>query len=181
MSFGNVEAYLSQHRREPDITAVKAYFSTVIDWVGTVFSTVESEMCGLEWARLYELYHSNPYAAKEVSAQLTKLYGDSYVKNRRGVFEYILGGQIDTKLLEIRIFDTATSRSTYEKQTRRAKKNATSNCPLCALGEDSNKSKIWGFAEMEADHVAAWSKGGATSSSNCQMLCKTHNRAKGNK
>ena len=26
-----------------------------------------------------------------------------------------------------------------------------------------------------------WSKGGTTDISNCQMLCKTHNRAKGNK
>ena len=34
---------------------------------------------------------------------------------------------------------------------------------------------------MDADHVAAWSKGGATDLSNCQMLCKTHNRAKGNR
>ncbi len=31
------------------------------------------------------------------------------------------------------------------------------------------------------DHVAAWSKGGATDAANCQMLCKTHNRAKGNR
>ena len=37
------------------------------------------------------------------------------------------------------------------------------------------------FAEMDADHVTAWSKGGATDISNCQMLCRTHNRAKGNR
>ena len=36
-------------------------------------------------------------------------------------------------------------------------------------------------SEMDADHVTAWSKGGVTSIENCQMLCKTHNRAKGNK
>ncbi|MBQ2050714.1 MAG: HNH endonuclease, partial [Paludibacteraceae bacterium] len=30
-------------------------------------------------------------------------------------------------------------------------------------------------------HVTAWSNGGATSIENCQMLCKTHNRAKGNR
>lgn len=36
-------------------------------------------------------------------------------------------------------------------------------------------------AEMDADHVTAWSKGGMTDASNCQMLCKTHNRAKGNR
>ena len=56
-----------------------------------------------------------------------------------------------------------------------------SNCPLCALGHDHNQARIYKFVEMEADHVTAWSNGGATDISNCQMLCKTHNRAKGNR
>jgi len=34
---------------------------------------------------------------------------------------------------------------------------------------------------MDADHVAAWSKGGQTDLGNCEMLCITHNRAKGNR
>jgi len=37
------------------------------------------------------------------------------------------------------------------------------------------------FGEMEADHVAAWSKKNPTDIKNCEMLCKTHNRAKGNR
>lgn len=43
------------------------------------------------------------------------------------------------------------------------------------------RRRIWKIGEMDADHVTAWSKGGATDISNCQMLCKTHNRAKGNR
>ena len=35
--------------------------------------------------------------------------------------------------------------------------------------------------KMDADHVSAWSKGGESSAENCQMLCTTHNRAKGNR
>jgi len=31
---------------------------------------------------------------------------------------------------------------------------------------------------MDADHVTPWSRGGATDAANCQMLCRTHNRAK---
>jgi len=34
---------------------------------------------------------------------------------------------------------------------------------------------------MDADHVSAWSKGGKSDIKNCEMLCKTHNRAKGNR
>ena len=49
------------------------------------------------------------------------------------------------------------------------------------FGHDANKSKLWKLNEMDADHVAAWSKGGATELKNCQMLWKTHNRAKGNR
>jgi len=112
---------------------------------------------------------------------LKKLYAVPYVKNRKGIFEYILGGSTDTKLLEVRVYDEATKKSVYANQTTEAEKKSVSNCPLCAIGHDSSKTKIWKLAEMDADHVTAWSKGGATDLKNCQMLCKTHNRAKGNR
>ena len=177
----NIGDYMSKHRKDKNIDELKKYFNTVIDWASSVFTDVESEMRGLEWGRLYEEYHKKAYNPAKVSAQVRKLYGDPYIKNRKGIFEYILSGSTDSKLLEVRVFDEATKRSTYESQTNKAKKKEESNCPLCAVGHDANKGKIWSFAEMDADHVAAWSKGGATSAKNCQMLCKTHNRAKGNR
>ena len=177
----NVSEYMSRHRFDNNITELKDYFNSVIDWVSTVFTDVESEMKGIEWGRLYETYRKKPYNSKTVSDEVKKLYGDPYVKNRRGIFEFILGGSTDTKLLEVRVFDDAIKKSVYTKQTAEAEKKSISNCPLCALGHDSNKTKIWKLAEMDADHVTAWSKGGATDIKNCEMLCKTHNRAKGNK
>ena len=181
VSKGSIGDYMSKHRKDKNIDELKKYFNTVIDWVSSVFADVESEMRGLEWGRLYEEYHKKSYNPAKVSAEVHKLYGDPYIKNRRGIFEYILGGSVDTKLLDVRIFDEATKRSVYAKQTNGAEKKEKSNCPHCAIGHNANKSKIWSFGEMEADHVSAWSKGGATSAKNCQMLCKTHNRAKGNR
>jgi hypothetical protein len=179
VSRGNIDDYMSRHRKDTNIKELKTYFNSVIDWVSSIFTDVESEMCGLEWGRLYEEYHKKSYNPAKVSAEVRKLYGDPYIKNRRGIFEYILGGLADTKLLDVRVFDEATKRSVYASQTKKAK--GKSNCSLCAVGHDANKSKIWSFGEMEADHVSAWSKGGATSAKNCEMLCKTHNRAKGNR
>ncbi len=181
VSKGNVSDYMSLHRFDTNTTGLKTYFNSVIEWVSSVFKDVESEMRGLEWGQLYETYHSTAYDPAKVSAELQLLYGDPYVKNRKGIFEYILGGMVDTKLLDVRVFDEATKKSVYATQTTEAETKGESNCPLCALGHDANKSKVWKLADMDADHVAAWSKGGATLVKNCQMLCKTHNRAKGNR
>lgn len=181
VSKGNVGSYMSSHRTKGNINELATYFNTVIDWVSSVFSDVETEMRGLEWGRLYELYHTNSYDPAQVSADVRRLYGDSYVKNRRGVFEYILGGLQDSKLLDLRVFDEATKKSVYATQTKAAEVGSESNCPLCAIGHGANKTKIWKLAEMDADHVSAWSKGGGSSAENCQMLCVTHNRAKGNR
>ncbi|OGG13732.1 HNH endonuclease [Candidatus Gottesmanbacteria bacterium RIFCSPHIGHO2_01_FULL_39_10] len=180
-SKGNIDDYMSIYRNDKNINELKKYFNSVIDWVSSVFTDVESEMSGLEWGRLYEQYHRAAYNPKEVSTGVRKLYGDPYIKNRKGVFEFILGGSADTKLLEVRVFDEATKKLVYATQTATAEKKEKSNCSHCAIGHDANRSKIWKFAEMDADHVAAWSKGGATSIKNCEMLCKTHNRAKGNR
>lgn len=72
-------------------------------------------------------------------------------------------------------------RIAWQQQTDKATTAGTSNCPLCAVGGDANATRIYKQSEMDADHVAAWSKGGATSLANLTMLCQTHNRAKGNK
>jgi Protein of unknown function DUF262/HNH endonuclease len=181
VSKDNVGDYMSRHRFDKNITELKNYFTSVIDWVSTVFTDVESEMKGLEYGRLYETYSKKPYNSKTVSEEVKKLYADPYVKNRKGIFEFILGGSTDTKLLEVRVFDEATKKSTCAIQTAEAEKKGISNCSHCAIGHDANKTKIWKLAEMDADHVTAWSKGGATDTKNCEMLCKTHNRAKGNK
>ena len=181
VSLDDVKDYMSQHRHDQNIDELKRYFNTVIDWIGTVFTDVESEMRGLEWGRLYETYHTTPYNPKEISEQVHRLYGDPYVKNRKGIFEYVLSGCKDERFLDIRIFDEATKRAVYKRQTAEAIAKDESNCPLCALGHEANRKKIWKQNEMDADHVSAWSKGGVTSIGNCQMLCKTHNRSKGNR
>ncbi len=181
VSRGAVDGYMSGHRTNGNISEVKTYFNDVIDWVSKVFTNVESEMRGLDWGALYETYHTQGYDPAAVAQQVQTLYADPFVKKRSGIFEYILGGSSETKLLDVRVFDDATKKAVYEKQTAAAKTNGLSNCPLCAVGQNANKNKLWKLAEMDADHVAAWSKGGSTAPENCEMLCITHNRAKGNR
>jgi hypothetical protein len=177
----SIAGYMADHRRDTDISELKNYFMTVIDWIDSIFiASPDTAMRGLDWGRLYETYHGNAYKPSQIDADLQELLADPAVKNR-GVYEYLLGGKTDTRLLNVRVFDESTKRLAYDRQTEQAKGKTTSNCPLCAAGDNVNKTRIYTFKEMEADHVAAWSKGGASTLDNCEMLCVTHNRAKGNR
>jgi len=177
----NIGAYMSLHRQDNDANELKTYFDTVIEWAKSIFGEPKAEMRGLEWGELYEKYHSRPYNPVDVQSRVNDLYSDEFVTNKKGVFEYVLGGETDKSLLNIRIFENSVKNTVYNIQTEEAKKKGESNCPHCVIENLVNKSRIWKINEMDADHVTAWSKGGSTDISNCQMLCKTHNRMKGNK
>ena len=181
VSKGNISDYMKQHRRDDNITELKTYFNAVLGWVNSVFPIPYDKMKGLEWGRLYETYHKQPYDPQKLNERVEELLDDPQVENKSGIFEYVLGGEQDTKLLNVRVFDEKIKRQVYKLQTDDAELKGISNCPYCAIGHEATKTRIWKLSEMDADHVSAWSKGGATDISNCQMLCKTHNRAKGNR
>ena len=181
VSKGNIDAYMSLHRTDTNINELKTYFNSVLDWIAGVFTEVEPQMKGLPWGELYEKYYKNAYDPEEVHKKVQILLADEFVTDKKGVFEYVLGDCKESKLLNVRVFNESIKKAVYQKQTEKANQQGKSNCPLCAIGHDVNKTKIWKLSEMDADHVTAWSKGGATTEKNCQMLCKTHNRAKGNR
>lgn len=182
VSGGRIDEYMSAHRNDNNIDEMKNNFDTIIDWIDSVFKYTGKEVCGLEWGRLYREYHKNSYNKDKVDVRVNELMGDPQVSDRKGIFEYILSGEKMPKLLNIRIFDERTKKVAYTRQTEDAKKAQKSNCPLCAINANvALNKKIYKFGEMDADHVTAWSKGGATDIDNCQMLCKTHNRMKGNR
>jgi hypothetical protein len=181
VSKGKIDEYMGLHRHDDNINEVQTHFNAVIDWASATFKSLFPEMSAVDWSNLYERFHSKPYSSTELDGKVQELYGDEYVQDKKGIWEYVLGGSIDSKLLNVRVFDGPTKKSAYKRQTAKAEVDGKSNCPNCVLGHDANASKIWKLDEMEADHVAPWSTGGATTAENCQMLCKTHNRAKGNR
>lgn len=177
----SIDNYMSLHRRDSNIQELQSYFDSVIDWISATFYKTYDKMCGLEWGRLYETYHKKPYDLTKLNKRVEELLADEAVTKQAGIFEYVLGGEQQPELLEIRLFEKSIKQKAYERQTKDAKIKGISNCPLCAQTDNNRKSYIYRITEMEADHVTAWSKGGKTDLANCQMLCKIHNRTKGNK
>jgi hypothetical protein len=179
---GKIDEYMRDHQHDTNVNELWLYFKGVIDWVAVTFPNKRpQQMRVVKWGPLYNKYKAVSLDPAKLETRVAALMGDPDVKNKRGIYEYLLGGEIDTKLLEVRVFDEKTKLAAYENQRAAAEEAGTSNCPTCSAGRNANATRIYAFDEMDADHVTAWSKGGATDLSNCDMLCVPHNPAKGNR
>lgn len=74
-------------------------------------------------------------------ARVDALLDDSCVSDKRGIFEYVLSGEQDKKLLNIRVFTDAVKKRVYKKQTDAAKKKGISNCPYCAMSNNEKEKE----------------------------------------
>ena len=119
-------------------------------------------MKGIKWGDLYNRFNNKSLDPKQLEAMINSLMEDEDVTNKSGIYEYVLDG--DERHLNIRAFSPKMAREAYERQK--------GICPKCG--------KHFSIDEMQADHITPWSKGGKTSSENCQMLCARDNRLKSN-
>jgi 5-methylcytosine-specific restriction endonuclease McrA len=93
---------------------------------------------------------------------------------RQLFFEYLSNKKIDLSQLDMkRTFNEADKIKIY--------RDNEGLCQLCLKEGKSDKEATVSWKEFEADHILPHSKGGKTEPWNGQVLCRTHNRRKGNK
>ena len=115
----SVDAYLAQHRHDTDITGLKTYFTSVIDWIGSVFTRPpDKEMRGLEWGRLYETYHSNVVQrGRDRRRRRRAPRRPGRARTARGSTSTCSAARRTRSCSTIRLFDETTKRAAYEQQT----------------------------------------------------------------
>ena len=185
VSNNDIDTYMNKHKLDKNCDELVAHTNSVINWWESIFTDYYNEIKFIDIGELYARFHEFPYS-NTINKEVEELYNDIFVNNYRGIWEYLLlknspSHDKHPELLDVRVFDENVKRTKYKEQTERAVKKGISNCPLCAVGRNNNKTRIYELKEMDADHVTAWSKGGATDIKNCEMLCSTHNKAKGNR
>ena len=178
---GKVDEYMRDHQHEADATELWDYFKAVVEWVEGSFPIKRPKMKSVKWGPLYNQHKNDSLDPDELEVRVEALMSDIDVVRKVGIYEYVLGGESDTKLLEVRVFDEKTKLAKYGSQKAAAEAAGVSNCALCAQSNGANSARIYDFKDMDADHVKAWSNHGASDLANCEMLCVTHNRSKGNR
>lgn len=165
ISYGEIDNYMQEHRYDSNAMVEWEYVNDVIDWVKTIFPDryYREEMKGIHWGLLYNTYHDENYDAEEMEEHVKELMMDSEIKNKKGIYQYVLTD--DPKYLSLRTFDKAQKRTMFERQG--------GVCPIC--------HKSFAITQMHADHIIPWSKGGKTELSNGQMLCSSCNLHKSDK
>ena len=158
-----IEDYMSRHQHDTNCNELWLYFQTVINWVKVTFPNYRGGlMKGLEWGVFYNHHGSGSYDQRILETRIVELLDDEDVSNQKGIYEYLLDG--NEKHLNIRAFSAKMARTAYERQQ--------GICPKCG--------RHFEIGDMQADHITPWSKGGHTTSDNCQMLCADCNRRKSN-
>lgn len=161
----SIEGYMSEHQHDSSASALWLYFQNVINWVTTIFPKYRKEQKGIEWGLLYNKYKNKNYDPTALESRIVALMSDDDVTSKKGIYEYLLSGETEEKVLSIRKFSDTEKRTAYEKQK--------GICPLC--------NQHFEFEKMQGDHIIAWSDGGKTVPDNLQMLCKTCNIKKSNR
>ena len=152
---------MSDCQHKSDAGGMWLYFQNVISWVQCLFPTYRTEMKGINWGVYFNTYHDREFDSVELERRYLVLAEDDDVTSPSGIYEYLIDG--NEKHLSLRSFSPKQKRSAYERQQG-----------ICA-----HCGKHFEFEQMEADHITPWREGGRTTPENCQMLCRTCNRKKG--
>lgn len=166
------QQYMAVHQHDEDANALWVNFQTIINWTQTLFPTKRKGITDTQdWGLLFKEYGSNLYNTATLEEEVSKLVKDEEVEKKSGIIQYLLSSRAKSceKYLSLRSFPESMKLAAYEKQGRK--------CPCC-VAEGNNMQ--YGYSEMQRDHIIPWSKGSKTEKENLQMLCKKHNREKGN-
>lgn len=165
-----IEKYMKEHQNNPDATELWDYFTSVMNWVWSLFPTYYAEMKKVDWGILYNKFHNDKnLSAKVLQPRIDELLRDNEVQNRENVWQYVLETAYEKpnehdmskeKILNLRNFNTKEFKNL--RATQYLKQRGV--CPICMKR---------GFAEeeMQGDHIIPWSKGGKTVEENMQMIC----------
>ncbi len=167
----NIDQYMADHQHDPNANELWTYFRNVIEWAQATFPHRRKEMRAVAWGPLYDKFGKMLYDTADLEAQVKKLMADDDVTKKRGIYSYVLDG--DVRHLSIRAFTDQQRREAYERQN-----GLCGNATHCLTPANGDGKKVFELEAMHADHMVPWSKGGRTEAENCRMLCIPCNLSK---
>ena len=170
-----IVGYMAQHQHDHTSLPLWTYFQNVLNWAISTFNMkkFKSIMKGLDWAKLYDLYHDKDIDVKSKEKEISELMKDANdeIQKPLGIIPYVLTG--DEHYLDLRAFSDKIKLAAWDSNLYSVISLKNHKCASCG--------KEFDYEFMEGDHITPWRDGGRTVPENCQMLCRECNRRKGGK
>ena len=84
---------MAKHQHKPNANSLWLYFQSVIAWVRSTFPTYRSEMKGISWGTLYNLFKGQEFDPEKLGADISRLMEDEDVTKKKGIYSYVLDGK----------------------------------------------------------------------------------------
>ena len=121
---------------------------------------------------------------KNSSKYSTHQYVTKFGTWRKALEAFIQFINSDKDIEEVSEEETTISKDSEVVFKHKTKRFPSERLKVQVLMRDGNKCRLCGITvtgeSIHFDHILAWSKGGETTLENIQVLCETHNLAKGN-
>ncbi|MBI5326695.1 MAG: HNH endonuclease [Deltaproteobacteria bacterium] len=146
-----------------------------------LFENIEEAWVKLGRQPLYE--EMKKPLSKYSQMPYRKIFG-GWRKALEAFIEYINSNNEEVQETEENEQDENNSDTVEIAIKHKTKRNISERLKVQVLMRDGNKCKLCGITvtgeDIHFDHIKPWSKGGKTVLENLQVLCATHNLAKGN-
>ena len=83
--------YMALHQHDLNAGPLWTYFQNVLHWAKSTFNMKKFKniMKGLDWAKLYDMFHEKPLNTKAMEAQIADLVGDDEIQKPQGIIPYV--------------------------------------------------------------------------------------------
>lgn len=186
----HILTYMQRKRNRVNAEDLWEYYIQVHTWVASLFDVASAQskrsyagrlrkiMGKPNWGLLYANHGEQKFDTEYTRTRAQEMLDYPEVQKKSGIYEYILGGEVNPQILDPRLFDEDTRERVWLQQGKLCAYQIQPRPDFKCVDPQEDEMP---WEDAHADHITSWLEGGRTVIENCQVLCRKCNQRKSSK